>query len=86
MGLVFFKINKHKSFNYKPVFYDPNKEDSDTLTGKEGEENNSDLERLKSKIQKQWYAPKKSKPQKYAASKIALILAVLFAIAYLLLK
>lgn len=27
MRLIFFKLHKHKKFNYKPIFYDPQKEE-----------------------------------------------------------
>jgi len=84
MGLVFFKINKHKKFNYKPVFYNPDKEENEVNHA--NEDVNPELESLKIKIKQQWHATKKKKVQKYSSTTIALVIALLFALVYLLLK
>jgi len=86
MGVIFFKINKHKSYNYKPVFYDPDK-DKETLTGLKTDSENPDLDRLRSKMKAQWHAPKKKKiRQKYPVAVIAFIIALLFTLVYWIFK
>ncbi len=84
MGLVFFKINKHKKYNYKPVFYNPDKEDNEM--GKTDVDENPELENLKLKIKQQWHAPKKKKVQKYSATTLVMIIVLLLAVLYLLFK
>lgn len=34
MRLIFFKLHKHKTFNYKPIFYDPQKEEFEERVNK----------------------------------------------------
>ena len=86
MALIFFKINKHKSFNYKPVFYDPDKEGMATYKAKEKAEGEYDIDNFKSKLHSRWHAPKKNKVFKFSVTKIALIITFLFAVLYFILK
>lgn len=81
MGISFFKINKHKSFNYKPVFYDPDK-DKDLMVKKQMVQGDDELENMRSKIRAQWHAPKKKKRQKYPVTVIAFVIALLFTLIY----
>jgi len=86
MALIFFKINKHKSFNYKPVFYDPDKEAMQSYKAKQKTEFEYDIEDFKSKLHSRWHAPKKNKAFKFSVTRVALIITFLFAMLYFLLK
>lgn len=86
MGIVFFKINKHKKFNYKPVFFDPSKDNDSSFDNNPETEDSADIQRIKSSIKNQWHRPKKNMAKKYPSTTLALIIAVLFALIYLILK
>ncbi len=85
MGFSFFKINKHKSFNYKPVFYDPDK-DKDIISKNEMAQESDELQNIRSKIHTQWHAQKKKKRQKYPVTVIAFVIALLFTLIYWIFK
>jgi len=85
MGIVFFKINKHKKYNYKPVFYDPDKEESQVNLHHK-KESIEEIESLKQRIQMQWHSNKKKKPTRYPNMTIALILTLLSIVMYFLFK
>ncbi len=86
MALVFFKTNRHKKFNYKPVYYNESKEELKEIQKKASSADDEKLEMMRSKMRKRWQQHRKVKSPKYTTAKIAFILFLLFAIVYYLLR
>jgi len=90
MGLVFFKINKHRQFNYKPVYYDAQKEELAELkrksnVSKEMPEDVS-LEEMRAKMKTRWNKERTAKTGQYTTVKIAFLLFLLFVVVYYLFR
>jgi len=86
MGLVFFKINKHKRFNYKPLYYDPKKEEIEELKKRAATKDEANLEEMRGKIRSRWQQHRTTNANKYSFLRIAFVLFILFVIVYFLLK
>jgi len=58
MNIVFFKRPKNKQFNYKPIYYDPEKDEAESRK----KELNSDdpKERMRAEMRRRWRSDKKS--------------------------
>jgi hypothetical protein len=59
MKIVAFKTSKPKQFNYKPLYYDQQKEEMEERLKKYSETENSDINRFRSKIRETWRVKEK---------------------------
>ncbi|MDD3878104.1 MAG: hypothetical protein PHT69_15905 [Bacteroidales bacterium] len=82
MGLIFFKINKHKQFNYKPVYYDAQKEELEELKKKAVSADDLSLEEMRAKMKARWQKERKAKTGKFTTVKIVFVLFLLLLIIY----
>ena len=85
----FFKINKHKQFNFTPRYYDPQKEDLEKrIKSIEQEMGVNEGEAYRPSIRKgqmtNYFRGKKRKAQKQSNIRLIIILIVLFLISYFL--
>jgi len=84
----FFKINKHKQFNFIPRYYDPQKEGlEERIRSIEQEMGAKEGEAYRPTIRKgqmtNYFNRKKRKAQKQSNIRLVIILLILFFIAYL---
>lgn len=86
MALVFFKTNKHKRFNYKPLYYDERKEELEELKKKSSSEKEVKLEEMRGKIRTRWQHSRKIKTNRFAGIRVLFILGILIFLAYILLR
>ena len=85
---TFFKINKHKKFNFIPRYYDPQKEDlEERIRSVEREMGVKEGEAYRPTIRKgqmsSYFNRKSRKAQKRSNIRLIIILLILFLIAYL---
>ncbi|MBK6963753.1 MAG: hypothetical protein IPH20_07315 [Bacteroidales bacterium] len=59
MKIVAFKTSKPKQFNYKPLYYDQQKEEMEERLKKYSEPEQSDINRFRSKIRETWRVKEK---------------------------
>jgi hypothetical protein len=59
MKIVAFKTTKPKQFNYKPLYYDKQKEEMEERLKKYSEPEKPDVNRLRSKIRQTWRVKEK---------------------------
>ncbi|MHC1774058.1 MAG: hypothetical protein AB9834_01475 [Lentimicrobium sp.] len=59
MKIVAFKTRKPRQFNYKPLFYDKQKEEMEERLRKYSEPEQPDVNRLRSKIRQTWRVKEK---------------------------
>ncbi len=88
MALTFFKTPKNKPFNYKPVYYDARKEALEKLSKtaySEAKEDNKNYEEvLRDRMRLRWKRSTQPKSRIAAKSRLFVIMAVLFLLAYLI--
>lgn len=85
----FIRQNKHKSFEFKPRYYDENKERIDELRKKyhktESTANSQGSESLRAAMQEKWSSNRAAKVQS-SNRRLLLIIGGLFALAYYLMR
>lgn len=78
MALTFFKTNKNKQFNYKPVYWDKAKEERDKRLKTALEETNKDYaEALRERMEVRWKRTSSQSAQKNANLRVLAILLVI---------
>jgi hypothetical protein len=58
MNIIFFKRPKPRQFNYKPLYYDPEKEEAENR--KKAISSDDPRERMRAEIRRRWHADRKS--------------------------
>ena len=84
MALTFFKTPKNKKYNYKPLYYDPRKEEREKRLKSALEDTNSEYgEALRDRIQMRWKRSTAKKDQKSSNQRLIIILLIISLLAYL---
>ncbi len=84
MALTFFKTPKNKKYNYKPLYYDPRKEEREKRLKSALEDTNSEYgEALRDRIQMRWKRTTAKKDQKSSNQRLIIILLIISLLAYL---
>lgn len=89
MGIPrFFKIAKHRQYNYQPIYYDEQKEQLEerikNIEREYGIKNGEAFTRSMSKGSFSHHYDRKSKTQRYATTRLILIIVFLLFVAYYL--
>jgi len=58
MNIIFFKRPKPRQFNYKPLYYDPEKEEAENR--KKALSSDDPRERMRAEIRRRWYPERKT--------------------------
>ena len=91
MGIPrFFKLPKHKQFNYQPLYYDPEKEAREARAKRIAASSGDNSEKkyipnISRGSMREYYKREKKKVHKQSNIRLIFIIAILFIIAYLLL-
>jgi hypothetical protein len=65
MNIFFFKRPKPRPFNYKPIYYDPEKEEAENRKkALEGLQSNDPREKMRADIRRRWKIDRKAKDKK----------------------
>lgn len=85
MNIFFFKRPKPRPFNYKPIYYDPEKEAADerkkALNGLKGDD---PKERMRAEIRRKWRVQQKSAKNKHEIFKVFFYIFLAFFSIYLI--
>jgi len=87
MALTFFKTQKNKQFSYRPLYYDPKKEEREKRLKTAIEENPNNVEAgLRERMDMRWRRMSRSHERKASNQKliIIIIVVVFLLIAYLI--
>ena len=89
MGIPrFFKIPKHRQFNYQPIYYDEQKEQLEerikNIEQEYGIKNGEEYTRLMTKGSFSNYYDRKRKVQRYSTTRLIIIILFLLFVAYYL--
>ncbi|PIE86385.1 MAG: hypothetical protein CSA05_00785 [Bacteroidia bacterium] len=94
MRINMFKVPKHNVFEYKPRYYDPDKEDLEERIAQakreigvydENEKQSDRKRRIKGQMRRQYHQERLSRSNKQSNLRLILIIAVLGFLAYLVL-
>jgi hypothetical protein len=82
MNIFFFKRPKPRPFNYRPIYYDPEKEEAENRKkALEGSNGKDPRERMRAEIRRKWKVERKSAERKHDLFRVFFYIAVaLFAI------
>ena len=85
MAITFFKTPKNKQFNYRPLYYDPKKEEREKRLKSAYETGKDDYEQaLRDRIQMRWKRTSGNRDRQASNRRLVIILAVIFLVAYYL--
>ncbi len=85
MALTFFKLPKHKRYNYKPVYWDKAKEEREKRMKAAVEENHEDYaSALRDRLEMRWKRNTTAASRKNANMRLVVILFVIFMVVYFL--
>lgn len=83
MAITFFKTPKNKQFNYRPLFYDPKKEEREKRLKTAYEAGKDDYEQaLRDRIQMRWKRTAGIRDRQASNRRLIIILAVVFLLVY----
>lgn len=83
MAITFFKTPKNKQFNYRPLYYDPKKEEREKRLKTAYEAGKDDYEQaLRDRIQMRWKRTSGTRDRQASTRRLVIILAVIFLLAY----
>jgi len=84
MALTFFKTQKNKQFRYRPLYYDPKKEEREKRLKTAVEENPDNVEAgLRERMDMRWRRMSRTNERKASNQRLIIIIIVLSLIAYL---
>jgi hypothetical protein len=85
MNIFFFKRPKPRPFNYRPIYYDPEKEEAENRKkAREGLLNNDPREKMRADIRRKWRVDRKSKDKKLQVFRFLLYIFLAFFAVYLI--
>lgn len=85
MALTFFKTQKNKQFSYRPLYYDPKKEEREKRLKTAFEENPDNVEAgLRERMDMRWRRMSRTQERKASNQKIIILVVVFLLIAYLI--
>ncbi|MDX9940912.1 MAG: hypothetical protein RBS53_01690 [Bacteroidales bacterium] len=83
MAITFFKTPKNKQFNYRPLYYDPRKEEREKRLKTAYEAGGDNYEQaLRDRIQMRWKRSAGTRDRQASNRRLIFILAVVFVIVY----
>lgn len=85
MALSFFKLPRHKNFNYKPLYWDKAKEERDKRMKSALEDTEKDYSQaLRDRLQMRWKRNAGARERKSSNLRLVAIIGVLFLVVYFL--
>lgn len=85
MNFSFFKRPKPRPFNYKPIYYDPEKEEAENRKkAREGLKDNDPRENMRAEIRRRWRVNRKSKDKKQQLFRFLFYIFIAFFAIYLI--
>jgi hypothetical protein len=84
MALTFFKTPKNKQYNYRPVFYDPKKDERDKRLKTALEQEGQDYEQaLRERMRMRWKRGAGTRDRQASKQRLVIILVVISLLVYL---
>jgi hypothetical protein len=85
MNIFFFKRPKPRPFNYKPIYYDPEKEEAEERKkALSGLRSNDPRERMRAEIRRKWRIEQKNTKKKHELFKVIFYVFIAFFAVYLI--
>ncbi len=85
MALTFFKIPRNKKYSYKPVYYDPKKEEREKLHKSAIEEDSENYEKaLRERMQMRWKRSSGGRSRRASNQRLIIIFVIMFLLLYLI--